>query len=350
VEQKEVLSVLNAEVNRLPERYRLPIVLCYFQGMSNEEAARKLGHPLGTVQSNLSRGRDRLRDRLARRGVTLSAGLFAAAMTQSMGTAAVAPELVCATLKAALASRRAWVGILPAKVVALAKAGLSSLAAHKLNWTAAVLVALVLAGTGVGLGVLGRTEDSENHNLQAGVRQPPLAQVSVKKDVLVREPRQAPATTLPLTRDQANALIRDLYKRILERDKDDNAYVDDLVRGERDPIEVAWMIAYSKEYQRRFLQNCSHDDAIQTLYAKLFRREPTDREAAENAALDRVVEWRVVVWKVLSDERGKTYAGKIPWTPLDDLWRDVSRWTTPADRVQEALKEKPRDRKSVRTE
>ena len=55
--------------DRLPERYRAPIVLCDLEERSLDEAARQLGWPLGTVKSRLNRGRQQLRDRLVRRGV-----------------------------------------------------------------------------------------------------------------------------------------------------------------------------------------------------------------------------------------------------------------------------------------
>ena len=56
--------LLHAEIDRLPERYRVPIVLCDLEGRSHEQAARHLGWPIGTVKSRLARGRNRLRDRL----------------------------------------------------------------------------------------------------------------------------------------------------------------------------------------------------------------------------------------------------------------------------------------------
>ena len=59
---------LHAEIERLPEEYRLPIVLCYFEGLTHEQAASRLRWPLGTVKIRLSRARDRLRSRLDRRG------------------------------------------------------------------------------------------------------------------------------------------------------------------------------------------------------------------------------------------------------------------------------------------
>jgi RNA polymerase sigma factor (sigma-70 family) len=75
-EEAEPWLELHEELDRLPARFREPIVLCYLEGLSREMAAQQLGWPLGTVQSRLARGRERLRDRLARRGVVFSAGLL----------------------------------------------------------------------------------------------------------------------------------------------------------------------------------------------------------------------------------------------------------------------------------
>jgi len=65
-------EAVHEELSRLPEKYRSPIVLCYLEGLTHEQAAARMGSPVGTVRSRLSRGRDHLRRRLARRGVTAS--------------------------------------------------------------------------------------------------------------------------------------------------------------------------------------------------------------------------------------------------------------------------------------
>jgi RNA polymerase sigma factor (sigma-70 family) len=61
--------VLREEVSRLPDRYRLPLVLCYLEGKSNQEAAMQLKCPIGTIKGRLSRARQALRERLTRRGL-----------------------------------------------------------------------------------------------------------------------------------------------------------------------------------------------------------------------------------------------------------------------------------------
>jgi RNA polymerase sigma factor (sigma-70 family) len=108
----------------LPPRYRLPLVLCYLQGNTQEEVARLLGRPLGTVRSCLARGRVLLRARLVRRGVALSSGAVAAALLAGAAEAVpVPPALVRATATAAagLAAGRALDEVTRASVAALVR-------------------------------------------------------------------------------------------------------------------------------------------------------------------------------------------------------------------------------------
>src|SRR5262249_57920132 len=74
---QEWRGVLDEELPRLPEKYRLPLLLCYYQGLTNEEAARRLAWPPGTVCGRLARAREMLRGRLTRRGVTPTVGALA---------------------------------------------------------------------------------------------------------------------------------------------------------------------------------------------------------------------------------------------------------------------------------
>ena len=69
----DLADILHREIDRLPERHRVVVVLCDLEGRSYEEAARHLGCPVGTVKSRLARARERLREGLSRRGVVPAA-------------------------------------------------------------------------------------------------------------------------------------------------------------------------------------------------------------------------------------------------------------------------------------
>lgn len=79
-ERSEFASILHDEIARLPEKYRAPIVLCYWEGKTHEEIAEVLGRPVGTIHTNMRRGREKLRLRLIKRGVSLSATTLAATL------------------------------------------------------------------------------------------------------------------------------------------------------------------------------------------------------------------------------------------------------------------------------
>jgi hypothetical protein len=135
----------------LPEKYRAPVVLCYLEGKTNEEAARQLRCPTGTVVTRLARARKRLRDRLSRRGVEVSAGALALAWTSLITPSSTRAALLDQTVKAALhfaVYKGAAPGLVSANVAALTKGALKAMFMTKLKLLTATFLALAIIGTG----------------------------------------------------------------------------------------------------------------------------------------------------------------------------------------------------------
>jgi RNA polymerase sigma factor (sigma-70 family) len=135
----ELLGVLDAELSRLPDRYRSVIVLCDLEGQTRKEAGRHLGCPEGTVAGRLSRARTLLAKRLARLGFAVSGGVLATAVSES----GASPGVPTSAVKAAmfLAGGHA----VPAKVAALAEGVMSM---TKVKTMLLVLVLLGVLGWG----------------------------------------------------------------------------------------------------------------------------------------------------------------------------------------------------------
>ncbi len=151
LEATELRALIDDELERLPSRYRQPIILCDLEGQTHEQAAALIGCPVGTVKSRLSRGREQLRSRLVRRGVAPSAALLASTLAADAAQA-VPVEWINQTLQAAVtlaAGNAVAAGTFSAGVVTLWKGVVRSMFLAKLNYAAAAVMAVALATTGV---------------------------------------------------------------------------------------------------------------------------------------------------------------------------------------------------------
>src|SRR5262245_31870796 len=149
VGRRDLATVLDGEVNHLPEHYRLPIVLCYLEGKTYQEAAQQLGVPVGTLSARLTRARSLLRARLTRRGIALSGALLATLLAERAAEASSASALVNNTLKAAvaLATGRTTAEAASPAVAALTEGALRTMFRAKLKVVTTVLLsASLLAG------------------------------------------------------------------------------------------------------------------------------------------------------------------------------------------------------------
>src|SRR5262249_31098870 len=132
---REALAVLDEELVRMPAAYRSALVLCYLEGKTQDEAARQLGWSLGTLRGRLERGREKLRARLLRRGVSLAA-LFGVAFVQHITAGPTASTVARAALQYAGQPSAA-----PARVAALAEEGAKVVISTKAKFGAVLILA-----------------------------------------------------------------------------------------------------------------------------------------------------------------------------------------------------------------
>jgi RNA polymerase sigma factor (sigma-70 family) len=143
---EELLRILDEELQRLPERQRSPLLLCYLEGCTQDEAAKQLGWSLSTLRRRLEKGRELLRARMLRRGATLGAGLFAGFLAPSALRAALPMEWRHAVLTAVKTGGKGVA--VSASVLVLVEGGLRMATGVKiLSWSiVAVMVGGLLAG------------------------------------------------------------------------------------------------------------------------------------------------------------------------------------------------------------
>jgi RNA polymerase sigma factor (sigma-70 family) len=147
---REVRSILDEELLRLPDAYRAPLVLCYLEGKTQDEAAQTLGWTLGTLRGRLQRGRERLRGRLARRGLPLSAVLLGATLVHANACATASAALEVSTTKAVLlaVAGESAAGAVSTQAVALANGVIQTMFISKLQTVGVLLLGLAVLGGG----------------------------------------------------------------------------------------------------------------------------------------------------------------------------------------------------------
>ncbi len=144
--RSEVAAVIDEEIHRLPEKYRVAFILCCLEGRTTESAARSLGCPPGTVGTRLARGRDLLRRRLARRGFDPSDPAAVAGMAPALPGALV--DAVARAVRFGTAEQAAAGGAISARVAALTHGALRTMTLTKWMLTSAAVLMLGLVGGG----------------------------------------------------------------------------------------------------------------------------------------------------------------------------------------------------------
>jgi RNA polymerase sigma factor (sigma-70 family) len=178
---------LHDEIDRLPDKYRLPIILCYMQGRTQPQVAQMLGWPLGTVQIRLHRGRERLRTRLSHAGTGLfsltglgltrslfeSAGVFDREWTEQTARAAVR-----------FAAGETTTGLIAPPVAGLASSVLTAMVGDSVKTFALIAVAPLLVAAGLWFNRPGPTEINRRNAVlesQAKLSAPPIITLHAPK-------------------------------------------------------------------------------------------------------------------------------------------------------------------------
>jgi WD40 repeat protein len=143
---RELQAILHEELQRLPEKYRTPFVLCCLEGRNRRDVAQELGWKEGTVSSRIAQARLQLQRRLTRRGVALSAVLCATAVVPNAASAA----LVAKTIGEVMLDSVGQGKVISAQVAALADGVVKAMALSKLKIGMAIVLGASLVASGVG--------------------------------------------------------------------------------------------------------------------------------------------------------------------------------------------------------
>jgi RNA polymerase sigma factor (sigma-70 family) len=205
---QELQAALDEEMQCLPHKHRQPLILCFLEGLSQEEAARQLGWPRGTLKRRLERGCDLLRTRLTRRGLTLGASTIAALSAGNALGAVLVPTFGRSLTSAAtlFAVRQPLpAGLVSKAVLTLADGVLKTMFIARLKIGSVVLALLAfLALSTAGAVLYGRANDDGVASVDTGVRADPPAR-QPESPAGKKQPRKGDALGDPLPR---GALMR----------------------------------------------------------------------------------------------------------------------------------------------
>jgi RNA polymerase sigma factor (sigma-70 family) len=270
--EADLHAAIDEEIRRLPERYRAPVILCYLEGLKHDEAARRLGCPVGTVESRLSRARERLRTRLTRRGLAPTASVLALALAPSPASA-VTDRLIATTVGAALRTvpTAAFAVLSVSSGVGLG----SALYAGVLSTTLLVAACILAVGHDLSRGI--RSALSRDSSPQ-GVSPPPSKSALPHRSSQTGETPRRPSTLKPALDRSAFAYARPLSGIRIDGHLDDwpaglerypianlllgHPSYDESDRAAREERDAFFQVGYDRASGRIFLAAVVRDDDL----------------------------------------------------------------------------------------
>jgi len=252
-------AAVHEEVNRLPEKYRAPVVLCDLQGRTHQEAARCLGWPIGTVKSRQAQGRKLIRDRLVRRGLGVAgAGVVVESSTPT--TAAATPKQVARSTASAAMQQSARLGpgiATSAHVLVLTQGVLRAMLWIRVRFVAVASLAVAIAFSGAGIYVCGSQEPAPKEAQR-------VTKIPRTTSAQTPGPENSKKTVLPeIDTPRAKLLAQQLAARKAR------AYAD-IARATRELAEIALAEYEAVRYPRELI---TVEDEIKLAELELRRAE-----------------------------------------------------------------------------
>jgi RNA polymerase sigma factor (sigma-70 family) len=250
----DLAPVLHEEIERLPARYRAAIVACHLQGLTHEQAAARLGWPVGTVRSRLARGRERLRVGLLERGVAPSAAVLGLALSQRTASAAFPSSLISTTARTALAGSTGQV-LAPA-VLKLARGAFPMLSIK--TATAAVILAL----TAFGAAQVSRSTADRAHGAREDLRSEPEVAAPLAPPAIELEGRTVyDPDSLIRVRPRFEAVVEKTFVALGQSVKKGDPLLE---------LRSTDLAAAKSDFQTKFVQ-WRHDRKLHELRESLFK-------------------------------------------------------------------------------
>lgn len=285
-------EIIDQEIERLPWKYRAPVALCYFEGLTHEEAARRLDWPLGTVKGRLARARSLLGARLSRRGITAPASAAIGALgIETTGRAAVTESLLAATLRtsARIAEGVAWKSAVSVNVANLVQGVVAAMLLSKYKIAGALLLVSATAMTGAGVAARPApgTEAAEAAGAAEVAEAEPPRRGKPPSPIVAEEP--PPTFVIPprATADQLDAHLvvaaRAAFLAAADEYRAGRSSLDRAVRNSR--LLLNAQTAAAENDDQRIAAAAGHLDRLRALTRSDGSRSSSDSETAEARAL-----------------------------------------------------------------